>query len=73
IDKTNLVLPKQLDPTAHFRTRRDDVIEVASWEEFERSDGLGVAVRFGDRFADLIWNLKHIQVKEAESDELTNN
>lgn len=71
---TSTVMPAEVDLTNHFRTRKKDtVIEVAPWKEFERRDGRGRAYTYGDRVMDLRWTGNEFVIEKAPSRELTKN
>tara|TARA_R110000850_G_scaffold60338_1_gene138572 strand:+ start:2416 stop:3063 length:648 start_codon:yes stop_codon:yes gene_type:complete len=70
-DVTASVIPNEVDLTMHFRPRREsNVIQVASYEQFERQDGRGLAYRFGPRKLDLVWDEGEFSVQESDSPKL---
>jgi hypothetical protein len=74
VDVTKKVMPAEVDLTMHFRTRRkDSVIEVAPWKQFERRDGRGKAWTFGSRVSDLEWKDGKFKVVKPASKTLTKN
>lgn len=73
-DVTKTVMPTEVDLTHHFRTRKKDtVVEVATWTEFDRQDGRGKARGFGSRVLDLHWSGERFVAKKPGSEVLTNN
>lgn len=55
-DITSKVIPHGVDLTGHFRPLRKPIIETGSWQQIERSDGLGQAWIIGARTHDLVWS-----------------
>ena len=57
----------------HFRPRRDNIVEVGSWKEVDRSDGRGKTWTYGSRELDLRWGYQFFNEIKPESEFFSKN